>query len=66
MTTALFDGLKADPTIDAASALSIAQEALIADPQTGHPVYWAAFSLVGDRRASANLAGAARQQASLP
>ena len=66
LTTALFDGLKADPTIDAASALSIAQEALIADPQTGHPVYWAAFSLVGDRRASANLAGAARQQASLP
>lgn len=63
LTTGLFDRLNADPKMDAAAALSGAQLAMIADPRTAHPVFWAAFTLVGDRRASVNLAGAGRQEA---
>lgn len=63
LATGLFDRLNADPSMDAAAALSGAQAAMIADPRTAHPVFWAAFSLVGDRRASQDLAGTGRQAA---
>ncbi len=65
LTTALFDTLNAGAGVDAASALSTAQATLIADPRTAHPVFWAAFSLVGDRRASLDLANLGRKEAAL-
>jgi tetratricopeptide (TPR) repeat protein len=40
--------LGAGPGVPVAEALERAQEALMDDPQTSHPFYWAAFIILGD------------------
>ena len=40
--------LGADPGQSLASALGTAQQALMDDPRTSHPFYWAAFIILGD------------------
>lgn len=43
----VFDQLAADPGRGASEALRQAQISLIGRPETAHPVFWAAFTLVG-------------------
>lgn len=58
----------APPGVGAASALRAAQRALMDDPDTSHPFYWAAFAVVGDgtvpilRAAGAEVAVRARDE----
>ena len=48
LMTAVFAGLARDPAGDVAEALRQSQLALIAQPASAHPFYWAAFTLIGD------------------
>ncbi len=48
LMTAVFAGLARDPTGDVAEALRQSQLALLAQPASSHPFYWAAFTLIGD------------------
>lgn len=47
LMSGLFDRLAADPAGGAAEALRRAQIALIQNPETAHPAFWGAFTLVG-------------------
>lgn len=48
LMTGVFAALARDPAGDVAEALRQAQLALIAQPASSHPFYWAAFTLIGD------------------
>jgi CHAT domain-containing protein len=48
LMTGVFEGLARDPTGDVAEALRQSQLALIAQTESSHPFYWAAFTLIGD------------------
>jgi CHAT domain-containing protein len=45
LISGLFD---APPGTETATALRIAQDALMDNPDTSHPYYWAAFAIIGD------------------
>jgi CHAT domain-containing protein len=48
-TTRLFGGFfRSAPGVSQGQALLAAQEALMDDPATSHPFYWAGFALIGD------------------
>jgi CHAT domain-containing protein len=48
-TNRLISGLfRAPPGTPVATALRIAETALMADPKTSHPYYWAGFAIIGD------------------
>ncbi|HUB98153.1 MAG TPA: CHAT domain-containing tetratricopeptide repeat protein [Stellaceae bacterium] len=59
LMTGLFQIEARDPTTGFAEALRQSQLALLAQPATAHPYYWAAFSLIGDT-------GAADRTAAMP
>jgi CHAT domain-containing protein len=48
LTTLTFESFAKQPTRGKASALRDAQIALMDDPKTAHPIFWAPFVLVGD------------------
>lgn len=48
LTTHMFNEAKANPTIGRAEAHRRAMLALINDPNTTHPSYWAPFVVVGE------------------
>jgi len=48
LMTGMFATAARDPRIGLAGALRQAQLALISDPATAHPYFWAAFSIIGD------------------
>jgi CHAT domain-containing protein len=48
LTTLTFESYAKQPMRGKASALRDAQLALMADPKTAHPIFWAPFVLVGD------------------
>ena len=48
LTTLSFENFAKEPTLGKASALQKAQIALLDDPKTAHPIFWAPFALAGD------------------
>jgi CHAT domain-containing protein len=48
LTTRTFDAYRKSPNLGRAEALRRAQLALLEQPNMAHPVFWAAFTLVGD------------------
>ena len=48
LTTLTFDNYAKEPALGKAEALRKAQLALMNDPKTAHPIFWAPFVLVGD------------------
>lgn len=48
LTTLTFDSYAKEPALGKAGALQKAQLALMDDPKTAHPLFWAPFVLVGD------------------
>ncbi|HXP04572.1 MAG TPA: CHAT domain-containing protein, partial [Stellaceae bacterium] len=48
LTTLTFDNYAKEPLLGKADALRKAQLALMDDPKTAHPIFWAPFVLVGD------------------
>jgi CHAT domain-containing protein len=48
LTTLTFDNYAKEPRFGKAEALRKAQLALMDDPKTAHPIFWAPFVLVGD------------------
>jgi len=48
LTTSTFENFAKGPTLGKASALQGAQIALMDDPKTAHPIFWAPFVLIGD------------------
>lgn len=48
LTTTAFARYAADPRLSRAEALRQAQLALLRDPRTAHPAYWAPYALFGD------------------
>jgi CHAT domain-containing protein len=48
LTTLTFESYAKQPKRGKASALREAQLALMNDPKTAHPIFWAPFVLVGD------------------
>jgi CHAT domain-containing protein/tetratricopeptide (TPR) repeat protein len=48
LTTLSFENFAKEPTFGKASALQKAQIALLDDPKTAHPIFWAPFALAGD------------------
>ena len=61
LMTGLFETLGPDLAKGAAPALRQSQNALLAQPATAHPFFWAAFTLIGDGAGAANLLAAAGQ-----
>ena len=47
LTVAMYDEIGKN-NVSFASALRAAQEKLRSDPKTSHPIYWAAFVVIGD------------------
>ena len=58
LMTSMFSVLAQNGGASAAKALRAAQMKLISQPSTAHPVFWAAFSLVGDGAITIRTAGA--------
>lgn len=57
LMTGVFDRLASDRSLNTATALRAAQLQLIGDPNTAHPFFWGAFTLMGDGGVAAQLAG---------
>ena len=52
LTIMTLDNDAGEPSLGKAEALWYAQLALIDDPKTAHPIFWAPFVLVGEGRCS--------------
>jgi CHAT domain-containing protein len=48
LTTRTFDAYQQSPSIGRAEALRRAQLALLEQPNMAHPIFWAAFTLIGE------------------